>query len=41
MVANIVGANALSVKIGDKVRVVFEARGDDGAMVPQFELCGG
>ncbi|WP_454689722.1 Zn-ribbon domain-containing OB-fold protein [Achromobacter aloeverae] len=41
MVANIVGANSLSVKIGDKVRVVFEARGDDGAMVPQFELCGG
>ncbi|CAP41564.1 MULTISPECIES: Zn-ribbon domain-containing OB-fold protein [Alcaligenaceae] len=41
MVANIVGENALSVKIGDKVRVVFEARGDDGAMVPQFELYGG
>jgi uncharacterized OB-fold protein len=35
MMANIVGANALAVKIGDRVQVTFEDRGD-GAMVPQF-----
>jgi hypothetical protein len=33
--ANIVGANALVVKIGDRVQVTFEDRGD-GAMLPQF-----
>ncbi|MDF3839927.1 Zn-ribbon domain-containing OB-fold protein [Cupriavidus basilensis] len=36
MVANIVGDNALSVSIGDRVEVTFEERGD-GAMVPQFQ----
>ena len=36
MVANIVGADALSVRIGDKVGVVFEDRGD-GALIPQFK----
>jgi uncharacterized OB-fold protein len=35
MMANIVGANALDVKIGDRVQVTFEDRGD-GAMLPQF-----
>ncbi len=35
MMANIVGANALAVKIGDRVQVTFEDRGD-GAMLPQF-----
>ncbi|WP_447921988.1 Zn-ribbon domain-containing OB-fold protein [Achromobacter aegrifaciens] len=36
MVANIVGPDALSVQIGDKVDVVFEDRGD-GALIPQFK----
>lgn len=36
MVANIVGEDALSVQIGDKVDVVFEDRGD-GALIPQFK----
>lgn len=35
MMANIVGTDALGVKIGDRVQVTFEDRGD-GAMVPQF-----
>jgi uncharacterized OB-fold protein len=37
MVTNILGSNALTVKIGDRVEVEFESRGD-GAMVPQFKL---
>jgi uncharacterized protein len=36
MMANILGAGALDVKIGDAVRVTFQDRGD-GAKVPQFE----
>ena len=35
--ANIIGPNALNVAIGDKVRCVFEARGE-GINVPQFLL---
>lgn len=35
MFANVVGADALEVTIGDRVRVTFEDRGD-GAMLPQF-----
>ncbi|GJH27049.1 Zn-ribbon domain-containing OB-fold protein [Caballeronia novacaledonica] len=35
MMANIIGEDALSVRIGDRVSVTFEERGD-GAMVPQF-----
>lgn len=35
MMANIVGADALDVKIGDRVQVTFEDRGG-GALVPQF-----
>lgn len=35
MMANIVGTDALAVKIGDRVQVTFEDRGD-GAMLPQF-----
>ena len=35
MMANIVGANALEVAIGDRVQVSFEDRGT-GAMLPQF-----
>jgi hypothetical protein len=35
MMANIVGGNALAVKIGDRVQVTFEDR-SDGAIVPQF-----
>jgi uncharacterized OB-fold protein len=35
MMANILGADALDVKIGDAVKVTFEDRGD-GAMLPQF-----
>lgn len=37
MVSNIVGENALSTRIGDRVQVTFEDRGE-GAMLPQFEL---
>ena len=37
MMANIMGEHALSVQIGDKVKVMFEKRGED-AVVPQFEL---
>lgn len=35
MVTNIVGDDALEVRIGDPVKVEFEERGE-GAMVPQF-----
>ena len=35
MMANIVGIDALAVKIGDRVQVTFEDRGN-GAMLPQF-----
>jgi uncharacterized OB-fold protein len=35
MVANIVGADALDVSIGDAVKVVFEAC--DGGAIPQFQ----
>ena len=37
MMTNIVGDDALSVEIGDAVAVTFEARGPDGAKVPQFK----
>jgi len=36
MVANILGEDALAVKIGDRVAVTFEDRGD-GALMPQFQ----
>jgi uncharacterized protein len=36
MMANILGEDALSVRIGDRVRVTFQDRGD-GAKVPQFK----
>jgi uncharacterized OB-fold protein len=36
MFANIVGATALDVAIGDRVKLTFEDRGE-GAMLPQFE----
>ena len=36
MMANIVGPDAIAVKIGDRVQVTFEDRGE-GAMVPQFQ----
>jgi uncharacterized protein len=36
MVANVLGQDALEVKIGDPVRVLFEDRGD-GALLPQFQ----
>jgi uncharacterized OB-fold protein len=36
MVTNLLGDDALDVKIGDKVEVTFEDRGD-GAMLPQFQ----
>ena len=35
MVANICGADALQVRIGDRVRVAFEER-EGGGKVPQF-----
>jgi uncharacterized OB-fold protein len=35
MMANIIGSDALGVKIGDRVQVAFEDRGG-GAMLPQF-----
>lgn len=37
MMANVVGAGALDVQIGDRVQVIFEARGGEGAKVPQFK----
>lgn len=36
MVANVLGSDALSTKIGDRVQVTFEDRGE-GALVPQFK----
>lgn len=36
MMTNIVGEDALEVAIGDAVVVAFEARGTEGAKVPQF-----
>lgn len=39
MVTNVVGEDALSVKIGDRVSVTFEER-EGGAMVPQFVRTG-
>lgn len=36
MVTNILGENALSVSINDRVEVTFEDRGD-GAFIPQFK----
>jgi len=36
MFANVVGAGALESAIGDRVRVVFENRGDNGMRIPQF-----
>jgi len=36
MMANVLGEDALSVGIGDRVSVTFEDRGD-GAMLPQFK----
>lgn len=36
MLANVLGEDALSTKIGDRVQVTFEDRGE-GAMVPQFQ----
>jgi uncharacterized OB-fold protein len=36
MMANILGADAMLVAIGDRVHVTFEDRGD-GALIPQFE----
>jgi uncharacterized OB-fold protein len=35
MVANVLGEDALTVQIGDRVEVIFEDRGS-GAMLPQF-----
>lgn len=35
MMANILGEDALTVAIGDRVKLSFEDRGD-GALVPQF-----
>ncbi len=35
MMANVLGDDALSVAIGDRVQVTFEDRGD-GALIPQF-----
>jgi uncharacterized OB-fold protein len=40
MMANVVGENALSVQLGDRVRVRFEKRGDADFAVPQFTLAG-
>ena len=36
MMANVLGEDALSVRIGDRVKVTFEDRGE-GAMIPQFQ----
>lgn len=41
MMTNIVGDGALDVEIGEPVTVTFEARGGDGAKVPQFRRTGG
>ena len=40
MVSNLLGSDALDVKIGDRVRVTFEDRGE-GNLMPQFERVGG
>lgn len=39
MMTNVLGDDALSVKIGDRVKVNFEDRGD-GALLPQFVRAG-
>ena len=39
MMTNIVGANALETRIGDRVSVCFEDRGE-GAKIPQFQRTG-
>jgi uncharacterized OB-fold protein len=36
MIANVLGDDALSTRIGDRVQVTFEDRGE-GALVPQFK----
>lgn len=41
MMTNIVGRGALKVAIGDPVTVTFEARGTEGAKVPQFRRAEG
>jgi len=35
LMMNVVGDSALASSIGDRVRVTFESRGEDGAQVPQ------
>jgi uncharacterized OB-fold protein len=40
MFANVVGEGALATSIGDRVRVVFEDRGN-GAKIPQFARVAG
>ncbi|MBI4081140.1 MAG: Zn-ribbon domain-containing OB-fold protein, partial [Candidatus Lambdaproteobacteria bacterium] len=40
LMANVLGADARQVAIGDRVEVVFEPRGDAGAKVPQFRRAG-
>lgn len=40
MMTNIVGDDAHDVAIGDAVTVTFEARGSEGAKVPQFKRAG-
>lgn len=40
MMANVLGDDALGVAIGDRVEVVFEARGEDGFKLPQFRRAG-
>jgi uncharacterized OB-fold protein len=39
MMANVLGDDALSVAIGDRVQLSFEDRGD-GALIPQFQRAG-
>ena len=39
MITNLVGADALDARIGDRVEVVFET-GADGTVLPQFRRCG-
>jgi hypothetical protein len=36
MMANVLGDDALSMAIGDRVQLTFEDRGD-GALIPQFQ----
>ena len=40
MMANVLGDDAMSVAIGDRVQVTFEDRGN-GALVPQFTRVAG